>query len=50
VALGAVNSFQMPDNIALDSANERVLVKDLAGFEGVIAVELTSGDRVIVSK
>jgi DNA-binding beta-propeller fold protein YncE len=47
---GAVNSFQMPVGIALDSVNERALVTDLAGFNAVIAVELTSGDRVIVSK
>jgi DNA-binding beta-propeller fold protein YncE len=47
---GAVNSFQMPVGIALDSVNERALVTDLAGFNAVIAVELTSGDRVIGSK
>jgi len=47
---GAVNTFVMPVGIALDSVNERALMTDIAGFNAVIAVELTSGDRVIVSK
>jgi len=44
----AVNGLGAANAIALDGANNRALVTDV--YLGVVAVELTSGDRVIVSK
>ena len=44
---GAVNGFAQPGAIDVDTTNDRALVTDLIS---VTAVELTSGDRVIVSK
>jgi len=47
----AANPFSLPIGIVLDAANGRALVIDGSfGLNAVMAVELTSGDRVIVSK
>lgn len=45
---GAGPGFLQPDGIAMDSANNRILVTD-ALVGAVIAVDLTTGDRTIVS-
>ena len=45
---GAGPGFLQPDGIAMDSANNRILVTD-ALVGGLFAVDLTTGDRTIVS-
>jgi len=45
----ATNLLTFPTGITLDADNGRALVVD-DGLAAVVAVELTSGDRVIISK
>ena len=47
--VGSGPSFQFPSYIALDLANNRAFIYDLA-VTGVLVVELSTGERAIFSK